>query len=107
MKDSCRMACHAAHSLQHSDARRPSARPPGGQAIMRGITHFWITSNSATIRLVNTPLFILTIRPIHCPYREFQAVGRETHPTRAVAGFPAALLTKASTGIGGLPLRLS
>src|SRR5438309_9590634 len=50
---------------------------------------------------------ILTIRPIHCPYREFQAVGRETHPTRAVAGFPAALLTKASTGIGGLPLRLS
>ena len=53
------MACHAAHSLQHSDARRPSARLPGGQAIMRDRAHFWIISNSATIRLVNTPLFIV------------------------------------------------
>jgi len=58
-------------------------------------------------KIYNVHLVDLTIRPIHCPYREFQAVGRETHPTRAVAGFPAALLTKASTGIGGLPLRLS
>src|SRR2546425_12624501 len=59
MKDSCCMACHAAHSLQHSDARRPSARPPGGQAIMRGIAHFWITSNSAIIQLANIPLSIV------------------------------------------------
>src|SRR5207253_1155100 len=45
----------------------------------------------------------LTIRSIHCQYREFQAAGRETPPTPTDAGSPAGMLTKTSAVAACLP----
>ena len=42
----------------------------------------------------------LPIRPINFPFPEFQAAGREQHPTPAVAGCPPVTRTRVSVDVG-------